>query len=104
MARSVKRPTLAQVMISWLVSSSPTLDSVLTAQSLEPASDSVVRADELIDGQSTVAIRGNTGEVQENTVYYAYKSYRYRVTACCKGPCRKDGSGEVDSIKHSRNP
>ena len=36
-AQLVKRPTLAQVMISWLVSSSPTLGSVLTAQSLEPA-------------------------------------------------------------------
>ena len=28
-------------MISWFMSSSPTSDSVLTAQSLEPASDSV---------------------------------------------------------------
>ena len=41
MAQSVKRPTSAQVMISQLVSWSPTSGSVLTAQSLEPASDSV---------------------------------------------------------------
>ena len=41
MAPSVKRPALGQVMISWFVSSSPVLGSVLTAQSLEPASDSV---------------------------------------------------------------
>ena len=41
MAQSVKRPTLAQVMISRLVSSSPASGSVLTAQSLVPASDSV---------------------------------------------------------------
>ena len=40
-AQSVKRPTLAQVMISQFVSSSPALDSVLTARSLEPASDCV---------------------------------------------------------------
>ena len=41
-AQSVKkRPTWAQVMISWFLSSSPMLGSVLTAQSLEPASDSV---------------------------------------------------------------
>ena len=40
-AQSVERPTLAQVMISRSVSSSPTSGSVLTAQSLEPASDSV---------------------------------------------------------------
>ena len=40
-AQSVKRPASAQVMISWLMSSSPTSGSVLTAQSLEPASDSV---------------------------------------------------------------
>ena len=40
-AQSVKRPTLAQVMISQFVSSSPVSGSVLTAQSLEPASDSV---------------------------------------------------------------
>ena len=41
MAQSVKRPTSAQVMISQFVSSSPTSGSVLTAQSLEPASDPV---------------------------------------------------------------
>ena len=40
-AQSVERPTSAQVMISQLVGSSPALGSVLTAQSLEPASDSV---------------------------------------------------------------
>ena len=40
-AQSVERPTSAQVMISRLVSSSPASGSVLTAQSLEPASDSV---------------------------------------------------------------
>ena len=33
--------TLAQVMISQFVSSGPASDSVLTARSLEPASDSV---------------------------------------------------------------
>ena len=37
----VEHLTLAQVMISRFVSSSPTLDSLLSAQSLEPASDSV---------------------------------------------------------------
>ena len=41
MAPSVKRPTSAQVMISWFVGSSPASGSVLTAQSLETASDSV---------------------------------------------------------------
>ena len=40
-AQSVKHLTSAQVMISQSVSSSPTSGSVLTAQSLEPASDSV---------------------------------------------------------------
>ena len=40
-AQSVERPTSAQVMILRFVSSSPALGSVLTAQSLEPASDSV---------------------------------------------------------------
>ena len=40
-AQSVEHPTLAQVMISWFVGSSPELGSVLTAQSLEPASDTV---------------------------------------------------------------
>ena len=40
-ARSVERPTSAQVMISQFVSSSPASGSVLTAQSLESASDSV---------------------------------------------------------------
>ena len=40
-AQSVKRPTSAQVAISWYVSSSPASGSVLTAQSLELASDSV---------------------------------------------------------------
>ena len=40
-AQSVRHPTSAQVMILRFMSSSPVLGSVLTAQSLEPASDSV---------------------------------------------------------------
>ena len=40
-AQSVKRPTSAQVMISRFMGSSPASGSVLTAQSLDPASDSV---------------------------------------------------------------
>ena len=40
-AQSVERPTSAQVMISQLVCSSPASGSVLTAQSLEPALNSV---------------------------------------------------------------
>ena len=41
MAQSVKYLTLAKVKISWFMGSSPALGSVMTAQSLEPASDSV---------------------------------------------------------------
>ena len=41
LAQLVKPQTLAQVMISHFVSSSPALDSVLIARSLEPASDCV---------------------------------------------------------------
>ena len=41
-AQSVKRPTSAQIMISQFVGSIPASGSVLTAQSLEPASDAVV--------------------------------------------------------------
>ena len=40
-AQWVKRPTSAQVMISRSAGSSPASGSVLTAQSLEPVSDSV---------------------------------------------------------------
>ena len=40
-AQSVERPTSAQVMASRFVGSSPASGSVLAAQSLEPASDSV---------------------------------------------------------------
>ena len=40
-AQSVKRPTAARVMISRFVGSSPASGFVLTAQSSEPASDSV---------------------------------------------------------------
>ena len=40
-AQSVKRLTLAQVMISRFVGLSPALGFVVTARSLEPASDSV---------------------------------------------------------------
>ena len=40
-AQSVERPTSAQVMISQSMGSSPASGSVLTAQSLEPVSDSV---------------------------------------------------------------
>ena len=41
MSQSVQRPPSAQVMISQNVGWSPALGSVLTAQSLEPASHSV---------------------------------------------------------------
>ena len=41
MAQSVKCLNLAQVIISWSVNWSPASGSVLTAQSLEPALDSV---------------------------------------------------------------
>ena len=41
MAQSVEHPSLAQVIISQLVSLSPASGSVLTARSLEPALDSV---------------------------------------------------------------
>ena len=41
MVQSVKCPTLAQVMISRFVGLSSASGSVLTAQSLQPASDSV---------------------------------------------------------------
>ena len=40
-AQLVECLTLAQVMISWFVGSSPASGSVLTAQSLEPASDAM---------------------------------------------------------------
>ena len=40
MSQSLKCPALAQVMISRFVGLSPELGSVLTAQRLEPASDS----------------------------------------------------------------
>ena len=41
MAQLVKRSTLAQAMISWFVSLSTASGSMLTAQSLEPASASL---------------------------------------------------------------
>ena len=41
MVQSVERLTSAQVMISGFVGSIPALGSMLTAQSLEPASDSL---------------------------------------------------------------
>ena len=40
-AQSVKRPTSAQIMISWSMGSSPVSGFVLTVQSLELVSDSV---------------------------------------------------------------
>ena len=40
-AQSIKHPTLAQVMILRFMGLSPASGSVLTAQNLEPASDSV---------------------------------------------------------------
>ena len=41
MAQSFERLTSVQVMVSWFMNLRPTSGSVLTAQSLEPASDSV---------------------------------------------------------------
>ena len=54
MAQSVKRPTSAWVMISRFVGSGPALGSVLTAWSLEPASDTVgVQSGELTEWSRT---------------------------------------------------
>ena len=44
-AQSVKHPASAQVMTSQFLGSSPTSGSVLTAQNLEPVSDSVSPSD-----------------------------------------------------------
>ena len=41
MAQQIKHPNSVQVMISGLLGSCPALGSVLTAQSLEPVSDSM---------------------------------------------------------------
>ena len=41
LAQLFKQLTSTQIMFSWFMGSSPALGSVLTAQSLEPASDSV---------------------------------------------------------------
>ena len=41
MTQSLKRPTSVGVVISWLTGSSPASGSVLTAENLELASDSV---------------------------------------------------------------
>ena len=51
-AQSVKCPTLAQVRISRLVGSSPTLGSMLTAWSLEPTSDAVSLSQPLLGSRS----------------------------------------------------
>ena len=53
-AQSLGRPTSAQVVIPWFVSSSPMLGSVLTAQSLKPVSDSVSHSLSAPDRKSVV--------------------------------------------------
>ena len=59
MAQSVKRPTLAQVMISRSVSSSPASGlsgSVPTAQGLKPTSDSVSPSPQLLPCSHSVSL------------------------------------------------
>ena len=53
-AQLVKHPTLAQVMISSFMGLSPILGSVLTAQRLEPALDSVSPSHSAPDRKSVV--------------------------------------------------
>ena len=60
MVESVKRPTSAQAMISWFVSSSPVSGSVLTAQSLETALAEKGKPAVLI----TVTKQPNTGTIE----------------------------------------
>ena len=56
MAQSGKRPTWAQVMISQFMGSRPTSGSVLRAQSLEPATDSVSPSLSLLLSHSTLHV------------------------------------------------
>ena len=58
-AQWVKCPTSAQVMISWFVGWSPTSGSVLSAQSLEPASDSVSSLSLLLPCPCSVSLLKN---------------------------------------------
>ena len=55
-AQSVECLASAQVMISWFVGSSPTSGSVLTAQSLEPVSDSVSPSSLLLPCSCSVSL------------------------------------------------
>ena len=68
MAQSVEHLTLAQVMISELMSSSPASGSVLTAQSLEPASDSVPPSLSAPTHLHSVSVSlKNKGRLKQNT-------------------------------------
>ena len=61
MAQLVKYLTSAQVMITQFMGSSPASGSVLTAQSLEPASDSVSPSPAHALFLSKINVRGRLG-------------------------------------------
>ena len=84
-AQSVKRLTSAQVMISWFVSSSPASGSVLTAQSLESASDSVspsFSAPSLL--MLLLSLSRLLSKINIKKIYYVQqkKSDTYKITYC----------------------
>ena len=75
MAQSVEHATSAQVMISELVSLSPVWGSVLTAQSLEPASDSVTPSLSLCPSPAHVLALSLKNKLKHKKFKYVINSY-----------------------------
>ena len=79
MAQLVELPSSAQVMISWFVHSRPTSGSVLTAQSLEPASDSVslpLSAPPLLTFYLSLPQKINIKKKKERNAVFIHKKIR----------------------------
>ena len=84
MAQSVERLTSAQVTISRLVSSSPASGSVLTAPSLEPASDSVPPS---LSASPPLMLYLSLSQKQINIkIILQIKKERHRYGEVCRGP------------------
>ena len=79
LAQLVKHPTSVQVMISWFVDSSPALGSVLTARSLEPASDSVFSLSLSLSAPPQLGLCLSFSKINKNI-----KKYIMNLTVCCE--------------------
>ena len=90
MAQSVERLTPGQVMMSWFVGSSLTSGSVLIAQSLESASDSVSPSLSLLHSRFVSLCLSKINKCKKKNLIYIYLEKKKHSEKERKGRAKKE--------------